>query len=160
MNEYISATITHSQITVFQSDVAEFNEWDNDHVAQGFSWRPGNVSFGLPDTDNDSLVQISDQPLQQNHTTNDIERVIEVPFKIVSGVVVGTTYDDYEFDIPAGLYQLKFTVIRGYTHEDKFYDAFVIFEFTITKEPVFRILTKGGEMTSERVLKTTAKTTR
>jgi Competence protein J (ComJ) len=38
--------ISHSQIAVFDPSLERpFNSWTDAHVAQGFSWRPGSVSF-------------------------------------------------------------------------------------------------------------------
>ena len=43
--------ISHAQLAVFDSTLtAPFNDWTDDHVKQGFAWRPGSVSFMTLDT--------------------------------------------------------------------------------------------------------------
>jgi hypothetical protein len=42
----MSILVSYNQISVFDPDLDEpFNDWSDAHVRQGFSWRPGSVSF-------------------------------------------------------------------------------------------------------------------
>jgi len=38
--------VSHAQVAVFDPHMERpFNDWSDDHVRQGFTWRPGSVSF-------------------------------------------------------------------------------------------------------------------
>jgi hypothetical protein len=52
-------TARYNQQSICSKSEAAFPYWTKDHVAQGFAWRPGHVSFGLPDHDGNCVVQVS-----------------------------------------------------------------------------------------------------
>lgn len=46
MASKVTVDVSHGQLAVFASSLQHpFNDWTDRHVAQGFSWRPGSVSF-------------------------------------------------------------------------------------------------------------------
>ena len=52
-------TVLYSQITVAAPEAAAHGLlWSDDHVAQGFAWSPGFVSFGVPDHDGQVKVMV------------------------------------------------------------------------------------------------------
>ena len=150
-------TITHSQINVFDILEPDFNLWDNNHVAQGFSWRGGHVSFGVPDHDGQCLVEThlveSFPPFEEK-----ILRAIRVPISASANLFVASTVDEYQTDIPKGDYEIEFRLSLGNLEHKTFPHTFLIdFFFKNSTEKTFSILRKSDEMTSDKVLTTVAK---
>jgi hypothetical protein len=149
-------TITHSQISIFDADKPDFNLWNDDHVAQGFSWREGHVSFGVPDHDGQCLVETL---LVDSFPTLDdsVLRAIRVPLSASAGLFVATTVDEYETDIPEGDYVVEFRLRSGNPNHERHPHTFRIdFMFKRNAEREFSIIRRSGEMTSDKVLTTTA----
>jgi hypothetical protein len=150
-------TITHSQISVFDGATPEFNLWDDYHVAQGFSWREGHVSFGVPDHDGQCVVEthfVEAFP----ELDKQVLRAICVPLSASENLFIATTVDEYQTDIPNGNYEVEFHLRPGSVEKDKDPYAFRInFFFKQSAEREFVILKKSGEMTSDKVLTTSAK---
>ncbi|WP_437955259.1 competence protein ComJ [Sorangium sp. So ce119] len=101
--------VAYSQISAFQSNLKNpFNDWTDRHTAQGFSWRPGSVSFRTLDAEGSATVTV------EKGTTLDVSpstiRAIHVPFHVPTGVgvEVGTIIETVEFELPAGDYTLLF----------------------------------------------------
>ena len=73
--------LSHSQIAVFNSRMGDpFNNWNLEHVVQGFASRHGSVSFFVPESGSyavDLVVRTEFQSLDEN-----AERIIEVPFDV------------------------------------------------------------------------------
>jgi hypothetical protein len=149
-------TITHSQISVFDGSEPDFNLWNDDHVAQGFSWREGHVSFGVPDHDGQCLVETR---LVETFPSLDDEvlRAIRVPLLATHSVFIATTVDEYDLDIPNGSYELEFHLRSGNMEGEDPYAFRIDFFFKRSTEKEFMILKKSGEMTSDKVLTTSAK---
>jgi hypothetical protein len=100
--------VSYNQICVFDATLDEpFNDWTDDHVRQGFAWRPGSVSFGA--VENAETVVVIEVA-----SVVDLDsaafRVIAVPFTVPAPgvVVVGSIGDEREIEIDAGMYQLTF----------------------------------------------------
>lgn len=105
-----SISVSHSQIAIFDRLLDRpFNEWTRAHLDQGFSWRPGSVSFRTLEEAGEHNIAVfvnsnaADIPF-------DAVRVIEVPFEVPpSGAIeLGSIADIQALFIPAGLYQLRF----------------------------------------------------
>jgi len=101
--------VAYSQISVFQSCLKDpFNDWTDKHVAQGFSWRPGSVSFRTLDGEGPVSVIV------EKGTTLDVSpstiRAIQVPFHVQSGVglEVATVVGAVGIDLDPGDYTLLF----------------------------------------------------
>jgi hypothetical protein len=104
--------ILYSQIAVFAPDLNDpFNEWTPRHNAQGFTWRPGSVSFATFESGSMHLeVSVREQLLLSPRS----RRVIAVPFTspASSQVAIATIGDDINTEkkitLPAGIYELIF----------------------------------------------------
>lgn len=74
--------LSYAQLAVFNSDLPDpFNDWTEYHVAQGFAWRMGSVSFR-------SMVEAGMHDItvgvveRQGLLDTNAVRAIEVPFKV------------------------------------------------------------------------------
>jgi hypothetical protein len=102
--------ISHSQILVFDATMERpFNDWTRQHTKQGFSWRPGSVSFSTVDGDGDALVEVI---VADNSIDLPLEavRVIDVPFIVPSNgsIEVCSITGGELVDLAPGPYQLRF----------------------------------------------------
>lgn len=103
-----SIDASYSQVCVFLADQHNpFNNWTEQHVAQGFAWRPGSVSFRTFD---DGSVTVSVTRKGRFDESSRATRVIRVPFSVPtdSTVEVGSIFDSQQIELPAGDYSLTF----------------------------------------------------
>ncbi len=104
----MSILVSCNQICVYDPDLDEpFNDWSAAHVRQGFSWRPGSVSFAAAEnveTDIDIARCVS---LSLDARSM---RAIAVPFTVPAHgrVVVGSVGDEREADVGPATYELVF----------------------------------------------------
>lgn len=109
MGYSILLEVAFGQLIVFDGELEEpFNDWTDQHVSQGFAWRPGSVSFrtlveaGLHRVD----VGIAD-------FVGDVDpsalRIIDVPFEVplTNKVELGSVVDSADISISHGLYLLR-----------------------------------------------------
>lgn len=105
----VDLDISYGQLVVFASSLKQpFNDWTDQHVSQGFAWRPGSVSFR-------SLVEAGRHSIEidvANHAGAvhpDAVRVIEVPFEIPTdgAVEVGSIAETVPLSLPAGSFLLR-----------------------------------------------------
>jgi hypothetical protein len=99
---------SHSQIAVFQGDLENpFNDWEDTHVDQGFSWREGSVSFSTL-TDGGTIdVEVVVKKAWSIDRAAD--RIIRVPFLVSeTGVEVASIISGQTLDIAPGTYSLYF----------------------------------------------------
>lgn len=104
-----SLSISYSQICVFWSSLQNpFNFWTQAHVAQGFAWRRGSVSFRTLVESGIHAVEFSVVDSLQPLTANAI-RAIEVPFEApVDGCIeIASISDSIGLSIPEGTYILR-----------------------------------------------------
>lgn len=118
-----SLEVTYSQISVFQSHLKDpFNDWTDAHVSQGFSWRPGSVSFRTLDVDGPASVVVEKGP------TLDVSpsaiRAIQVPFHVPVGVDVeiGTLTGTVVMELEPGDYTVLFE--HGRCHDSRMWCKF------------------------------------
>lgn len=98
--------VLYSQFSVFDANLeVPFNDWTDQHVKQGFSWRDGSVSFLTLDTD--GPLEIDVKPVD---STVGGERVIAVPFKVPEHgrIEIATINQAAAVDMRAGDYRLLF----------------------------------------------------
>jgi hypothetical protein len=112
MNEISFESDTlYSQLAVFQFGLENpFNDWNDTHFNQGFSWREGSVSFGtLSEKEKCNItVRVTDN-LEVN---SNVIRAITVPFYInCKGIEVGNVMETKAIDIEEGMYELLFTIL-------------------------------------------------
>lgn len=103
--------ICYSQIAVYDPDIENpFNDWTQQHGAQGFTWRPGSVSFGMIGPFPDLIVEVwqADEITLRPETI----RAILVPFVVGKSGVAVSGLDDLGkiVQIPEGKYALYFEI--------------------------------------------------
>ncbi len=153
-------TITHSQISIFDNAEPDFNLWSDDHVAQGFSWRLGHVSFGVPDHDGQCVVEVKKSE-QLPELSDDVLRAIRVPFSAMSEAFVATIIDESKLDIPVGDYALEYQLRPGQPDHDQYPHTFLIsFFFVPGFSEDFKILRRHEEMTATEVITMSAEPAR
>lgn len=138
--------ILYSQIAVFsQGMVDPFNDWNDVHVSQGFSWRPGSVSFG---TFNDSgKCKINVSMADQITPIEEASRIIIVPFEVTNnGVEVASIIESINVHVPNGIYELAFS---GISQNDV--DVYNLV-FVRSSSPKARILLVDEDLSPPKVL--------
>jgi len=148
--------ITHSQIAVCCEANPILNDWTDEHAAQGFSWREGCVVFGMLDHDGISIVDVSDTRPQL--VSAEAERAIVVPFEVVHGwIQISTIFSDFTVKIANGKYALLCEFRPRVPGDNPMSCGYrILFTFKGEDNAEFRILKKGGEMTTDTVLTTKA----
>ncbi len=105
----LAITVTYAQLCVFDPSLqTPYNDWADGHVAQGFSWRPGSVSFAT-DSDCTSIV-IDVTRAEEPPDVGDVEGAIRVPFFVPpsGSVEIGSIMSGDEVPLPSGSYALYF----------------------------------------------------
>lgn len=109
MTTTVGLEVSYGQLAVFASSLKQpFNDWTDQHVSQGFAWRPGSVSFR-------SMVEAGRHSIEidvANHVGAvhaDAIRVVEVPFEIPAdgAVEVGSIAETVQLSLPAGSFLLR-----------------------------------------------------
>lgn len=140
--------ITYGQILVHREGHPAPNRlWSDDHVAQGFAWTEGAVSFGVPDHDGCCRLRVS---MGGGPPVEAALWAVQIPFESFGKVEVGTLFEKTPLELPAGRYALAFAAFEGAGGEE---EEVYLLELVFRPEaaPGFRIL-KQGELASERVL--------
>src|ERR1700743_191003 len=99
MEHVLALDITYSQVAVFHPSLKQpFNIWTDRHVAQGFAWRPGSVSFSTIDEGGVHTIRVSVISSFVEISPAAI-RVIEVPFRVPSdgSVEIASISDSQQF---------------------------------------------------------------
>ena len=118
MSEVYNFGIFYHQLVVFDESTAPVaNDWREQHVAQGFTWRPGTVSFATLGDLGDLRVEV--------HIVDDIDvlpdavRAIVVPFAVSPPGRVGLsdTVNEATTRVPPGEYTLLWQI--GYLNEEE-----------------------------------------
>ncbi len=107
--------ISYAQLAVFDSHLEKpFNDWGEKHVEQGFSWRPGSVSFGTLDSSGVVHLDIIGTDTLDVATSSAV-RIISVPFAVPSHgeIEVASIHDGTKLLLPSGHHELIFE--HGYT---------------------------------------------
>lgn len=102
--------ISYGQLTLFDSSLtAPFNDWTDAHVAQGFAWRPGSVSFATLGNRGSIRIEVFQSRLLDVMTSH-AERIIVVPFSVPEAGAIGLASigDGVDFSLPPGEYQVTF----------------------------------------------------
>lgn len=106
--------ITYSQIAIFDPSLQNpFNNWQPQHFAQGFAWRPGSVSFRT--LDEDGLLRVEVQIVNEINLRSNTKRAILVPFSVGSSalVEVASISEGKQINVPKGSYALVFETGHG-----------------------------------------------
>lgn len=127
--------ILYSTIAVLQPN-EDFNDWNDTHVGQGFSWRATSVSFGtLSDEPESNIIVKTSSNIEASENA---ERIIIVPFIVgKDGVEIASVADSQQLDITEGSYELMFSAFKKANEE-----SIETYEFVFIKSenPKARIL--------------------
>ncbi len=113
MSEVYDFFIFYHQLIVYDPTTAPVpNDWQERHVAQGFSWRPGEVSFSTLGDVGSLRVEVlvgGDLGVQP-----DAVRAIVVPFSVSppGHVTLSDCVNEETVGVPAGEYALLFEIGR------------------------------------------------
>ena len=102
--------VSYAQLAVFDSGLtAPFNDWTVEHVAQGFAWRTGSVSFGTLNTAGPILLKVV-RFESFDEGTSLAERIIVVPFTVPErgALEVASIGSSAALDLPPAQYELTF----------------------------------------------------
>lgn len=102
--------ISYTQLAVFDSALsAPFNDWTDDHVDQGFAWRPGSVSFGTLESSGAICVEVFRSRVFEERTSS-AERIIMVPFTVPKHgtIEIASIGSNAVLELPPGEYELTF----------------------------------------------------
>lgn len=110
MNVQFSLFVSYSQICVFDPNLQNpFCDWTQEHVEQGFAYRPGTVSFRtiLEAGQIQLTVEVRDYT---GLLTGGVRRAIEVPYSVQEkgAVEIASISEGQALDVPSGLYALRF----------------------------------------------------
>lgn len=101
--------VSYSQIAVFDGGLqSPFNDWSDQHVLQGFSWRVGSSSFKTLIESGPMTVEVV--MLDRAALTDRSTRAISVPFPCEenSSIEIATIAESHPIDLDPGQYQLVF----------------------------------------------------
>lgn len=104
--------LTYSFIAVHLPNLSRpLNQWTRIHGEQGFSWRPGSVSFGTIDADGPFPTRVEYREFYVPPAQ--VVRLLRVPFEVDSeGIVFSgpNPGEDWPVPIPAGYYAVYFAI--------------------------------------------------
>jgi hypothetical protein len=147
--------ISHGQLAVLASSLQDpYNDWTDQHFAQGLTWRPGSVSFR-------SMVEAGWHSVKidvVNHAGPvhpDAVRVIEVPFEVPAdgAIEVASIAEATPLSLPAGSFLLRCEFLKpSGTDENE------LVRLTFAKDaPRFAVIRADPELLVGDVLLTTAR---
>lgn len=106
--------VSHAQICVFDPALATpFNDWSDRHVQQGFSWRPGSVSFAVgPDC---AQLHVTIHRSSSEPDIGAALTAVRVPFEVppAGEIEVTSITDGFPVHIAPGRYDLYFSLREG-----------------------------------------------
>ena len=114
MPSTVTVNVSYSQLAIFARALQQpFNDWTDEHVAQGFAWRPGSVSFrtlveaGLHSVE----IHVVDHA---GTVSADAVRATEVPFEVPADgeIEVGSISSSIALTLPPGLFLLRCEFLR------------------------------------------------
>jgi hypothetical protein len=111
----VSFDVSYGQFGLFASSLKQpFNDWTEQHVSQGFAWRPGSVSFR-------TLLEAGPHSIEINLVEHAgiidpmAVRAIEVPFEVPAdgALGVGSITDTVPISLPPGSFLLRCEFLRA-----------------------------------------------
>lgn len=114
-------SINYRTVALIDTDIpSSYNDWTSMHIKQGFSWRPGSISFRTlrpyePVVAYPVIVQLA----RQFVVAPEYLRVIKVPFDVVTGQVELSSpmSNSWLIPIPPAHYAIYFSIAIGGTVE-------------------------------------------
>ena len=157
MSSTFTLLVSYNQIAIFDPALpSPFNDWTDGHVAQGFAWREGSVSFVVPDGE-ETFVEIRDggEPSQFDEVAI---RSIRVPFRIEGErLAIASIGDEAVVQSEPGRYQLVFDLFDAGTKNGNEYRHGVRLTFSRSDDAVFSVDIAEDGMTAEPPFLTDAK---
>jgi len=104
-----SLEVIYAQVAVFDARMKyPFNDWSDAHVAQGFAWRPGSVSFATLEPAGELVVHVERSSNSADITNG--TRAISVPFSVpIHGAIeIATIARSIAIELASGEYELTF----------------------------------------------------
>lgn len=150
----IELNISYNQIAVFLSDLHQpFNDWTEQHVAQGFAWRPGSVSFRTIVESGKHFIEVVTVK-NFDSLGEDVLRAIEVPFEIPTDgkIDVASISDSISMKLPPGMYCLRCEFLGKKNADEKF----IRIVFASNDTPHFSLLKADEDLSPKSNLLTTA----
>lgn len=146
--------VSYNQLAIFASALSQpFNDWTDQHVAQGFAWRPGSVTFRTPSEAglHCADIEIVDR-LGAVHP--DAVRVLEVPFEVPAdgAIEIGSISETVPVVLPTGSFLLRCEFLR-LTRDD---GERVLLTFAKKDVPRFSVVRADPDLTLDGELLTTA----
>ena len=109
---YFDLFVSYSQVSVFMAGLNNpFNDWEQEHIDQGFAWREGSVSFATLEEAGTLHCEAVVADAWRLHP--DADRAIRVPFSVAGGdsVEIASISDGVFFKLGAlGLCLLVFEI--------------------------------------------------
>ncbi len=102
--------VSYSQVALFDAKLqSPYNDWTDEHVAQGFAWRPGSVSFGTLDDAGPLAVEAFRTKVLDEASSN-ATRIIVVPFSVPEHgeIEIASISSDVSITLPPGEYEVTF----------------------------------------------------
>jgi len=146
--------VSYGQIAVFSSSLPDpFNDWTKEHVAQGFAWRPGSVSFRTLTESSTHLVEV-DVREHVRPLGDDVVRSIDVPFEVPTDgrIEVASISDAAPLTLPAGICRLRCEFLGLDTHGNQR----VRLTFAKDDAPCFALVRADTALAARKELITTA----
>jgi hypothetical protein len=111
----IRCEVSYSQLSVFLGTLPQpFNDWSDQHVAQGFAWRPGSVSFRtmLEAGPHAIDIEVVDRA---GPVHPDAVRAVEVPFEVLAdgAIEIGSITETVPLTVPPGAFLLRCEFLRA-----------------------------------------------
>ena len=150
----IEFEVSYSQLVVFTSELRQpYNDWTDQHVAQGFAWRPGSVSFRTVSQVGPHSVEIAVVD-QTGAVCPDAIRALEVPFTVPTNgaIEIGSITQTVPLFLPAGLYLLRCEFLQPIVADD----AQVRLIFAKAEAPRFAVVRADPELSINGELLTIA----
>ncbi|GLQ99119.1 competence protein ComJ [Dyella mobilis] len=144
MKATVGLHVSYSQIAVFDSTLQRpFNDWTSGHVAQGFAWRPGSVSFRTLVESGTHTIEV-DTPEHFGSLHVNAVRAIEVPFGVADNIVleISSISDSELISIPSGSYAVRCEFLGV----DDFGNQHVHLSFVREENPRFAVLLADQEL--------------
>lgn len=148
--------ISHSIIAVFRASLDQpFNAWTTANEKQGFSWRPGSVTFA---TINDGVVYSVEYNVKAKFDKIKSEsiRVIDVPFEatVDCQVLIGSIFPEITLELTANMYALRIELSPSGSPD---YDGEARLTFAWDEKAKFDIVVADDQLDLSEGLVTTSK---
>ncbi|MEO5927635.1 MAG: competence protein ComJ [Patescibacteria group bacterium] len=151
--EIFDLDISYSQIYLFSVGTNNpFNQWEDKHLLQGFSWREGSVGFAT--MEESGIGHISVEFINKPLTSwlDGVQTVIEIPYEITLGAIeIASIADSKKIKAEDGKYALFFQ--HGINSQDEMWCRFSLCKVSQNIKPYVHLL-RGREFSATALLMT------